>query len=87
MSEEKPMSRADIEREARRLRASSEWDPRRVQREDPLDAMRRLDQELQGQEVYEKSEGCQACDAARAESEDSTALCEQHLQSMLMGTS
>lgn len=79
------MSRADIEREARRLRASPQWDPGRVHRERPQDALRRLDQELQGTQVYEKSQACQACEQARVQSQDHTSLCDAHLHAMLMG--
>jgi len=67
-----------IEREVEKLRRKEGWDPSKIAREQPMEALQRLDQELANERVYGESGACQACVEAREESGDETALCQEH---------
>ena len=72
-------SKADLEREVRRLRNKPGWDPRKLARQDPLDKLAQINQELRSERTYDDADACEACAAARAEQGDETALCDEHL--------
>ena len=68
----------EIEKEVAKLRRKDGWDPSKIAREQPMEALQRLDQELANDRVYGESDACQACTKAREESGDETALCDEH---------
>lgn len=78
-------SRADLERQVQRLRQTRGWDPQKFVKESPLEALQRLDQEAQDEQVYEQAQGCAECTQVRLDTGDETALCDEHLQQALMG--
>lgn len=65
---------------AARLKRKPGWDPSKVVRASAEERLRALDQDTKNQHAYQGAEVCGACDAARAESGDETALCDEHLR-------
>lgn len=70
---------SEIDAEVRKLRAKKGWDPTKLTREEPLEALQRLDQEFASQDAYDGAQECQECMAVRASSGDDSALCDAHL--------
>ena len=70
----------ELNRQVRKLMNKPGWDPKRHVSEQPLEALRRLDQEARNEEIFEaQSTQCEQCLALRAEQGDETALCQEHL--------
>ena len=67
-----------IEKEVAKLRRKEGWDPSKIAREQPMEALQRLDQEMANDRVYGESDTCEACVMAREESGHETALCQEH---------
>lgn len=70
----------ELNRQVRKLMNKPGWDPKRHVSEQPLEALRRLDQEARNEEIFDgASAQCQQCEALRATLKDETALCPEHL--------
>ena len=70
---------SELDAEVRKLRTKKGWDPTKLTREEPLEALQRLDQEYASQEAYDGSSECPDCVALRESSGDPSALCDVHL--------
>ncbi len=70
----------------RRLKNKPGWDVGSKGSSDPREGLRQLEQQMRGNQVYEKTQNCRDCTRARRESADETALCSEHLaQAMGLG--
>lgn len=76
-------SKKDIRTEAARLRRRPGWNPHQRVTTDPMEQLRALDQERQNERTYDDSTDCQLCQEQRQETDDPSALCEEHLQQAL----
>ncbi len=72
-------SKADLEREVRKLRSRPGWDPRKLVKEDPMDRLAEINQGLRSERTYDEADVCEACASARDSQDDETALCAEHL--------
>lgn len=73
------MGRKEIRDAARALRGRPGWDPTRQRSETPEERLANALTADRSGRVYEAAEECAACEAARRELGDETALCEEHL--------
>ena len=62
-----------------KLKAKPGWDPTKLERESPEQALERLALETGTTKAYAESSVCEACTARQAELGDDSALCEAHL--------
>ena len=78
---DKPPSARSVRTSAQALRRRSEWDPERVlgKRERPEQRLAREIAAESSDAAYQAADGCEVCSAARAESGDDTALCDEHM--------
>ena len=63
----------------RALRNKPGWDVQNFQGADPMERLHQLDQEVRSQKTYERSTECAACADLRQQTQDETALCDEHL--------
>jgi len=66
-----------------RLKAKPGWDPAAFKGKTPTEQLRDLHQAQRTLETAAEAETCDACTAARAATDDPTALCDAHLEAAL----
>lgn len=76
-------SKSSIKAQAARLRNKPGWNPHERSGPDLMGRLQELDQELKNEQTYEDTDSCEACQMARTESDDPSALCDTHLQQAL----
>lgn len=76
-------SRKDIKEAARALRARPGWDPTRQRVDTDEERVGAALQADRNRGVYAEADACAACAAARADTGDDSALCEEHLMAAL----
>ena len=72
-------TRKELEAQLRRLRQTQGWNPAKLARETPMEAMERLNQKIKSEGIYGEAQACEACELLREDTQDETALCQQHL--------
>ena len=60
------------------LRRKAGWDPRALEKKDPHDQLRELEQAENTNASYRRAAACEACQATRLKTGDDTALCPDH---------
>ena len=79
MSSSKRQKRQSIRQGAHSLRKKAGWDPHNFERPDPLEALRKLDQQERTDATFASAAACPDCAEAAATSGQEDALCQTHL--------
>ena len=64
---------------AHKLRKDPSWNPSGFKAKDPMEKLRELEAQEKSEEAMQASQECADCSAARKETNDDTALCDDHL--------
>ena len=77
--ESKRQKRKNAREGAQKLARMPGWDPQNFKSADPIEKLRELETAERGDAAYAQADVCAACEEARKDSGDETALCEKHL--------